>query len=103
MFTSMKVWPPMHLPCLSHVAIGATILWLNIGGASAQVIVEHDASGGLTRIRGTSVEAPTLVRGPQSVLARPGRNAAFSVVSAGAARLGYQWFFNSIAIAGATR
>ena len=83
------------------VAVGATVLF---GSATllAQVTVIHNASGGLSEVRTGSAPSPQILAEPANRLASAGQNAAFSVLSTGAAPLRYLWLFNSNLLAGAT-
>ena len=50
----------------------------------------------------TVIPAPSITTQPANQAVARGATATFSVVAIGAAPLGYQWYFNSIAVAGAT-
>src|SRR5262249_40598581 len=48
------------------------------------------------------VEAPTIVRQPQSQSVSAGSTVEFSVVASGTAPLSYQWYWNNARVTGAT-
>ncbi len=53
-------------------------------------------------LKGTSAQLPEFLSGPDSLVRRPGDNAAFSLTAASSAPVSYHWNFNGTPIAGAT-
>lgn len=93
---------------LTHFNLGRSLVAMAgifVFGASplsAQLIVLHNASGGLTDIRASSAIAPLVIAGSGNRLASIGQDGSFSVLATGTAPLNFQWFFNSNIVAGAT-
>jgi PA14 domain/Bacterial Ig-like domain (group 3)/Ig-like domain from next to BRCA1 gene/CHAP domain len=73
-----------------------------IAGNYAAVVT--NAYGTLTSSNAvlTVIPAPSITTQPTNQAVARGATATFSVVAVGVAPLGYQWYFNTIAIAGAT-
>jgi Glycosyl hydrolases family 28/Immunoglobulin domain/Cadherin-like domain/Immunoglobulin I-set domain len=72
-----------------------SVLVTNVAGSVTSAVV--------TLTVNSSVVAPSITTQPTNFTATVGQNAAFSVVAAGTAPLGYQWYFNvNTLLAGAT-
>ncbi len=81
---------------------GCSLLLGPANGRTADFSAVHDPSGNLTLIAANSGQPPVISSFSHNAVASVGGIAAFSVTASGSEVLGYQWFFNSKAVAGAT-